>query len=131
MSTSFQVNFEVSLRSFENSFAHWFKCIYGELRISQFVTNTFLVCYMWPQARSISWTNLILPVTFIKVWAIRIQNNMHCWCIEIKKSAKYKLMLTWVMFCSYCQIGDSPGYLNITVYLPVMLQASSHTAEGN
>ena len=40
-------------------------------------------------------------------------------------------MNPWIMFCSYWQINDSSGYLHTTVYLVVMLQASSHTAEGN
>ena len=35
------------------------------------------------------------------------------------------------MMCSHFQINDSYGYLHITVYLEVMLQASWHTAEGN
>ena len=65
-----------------------------------------------------------LSITFIKVCPIPIQNNMHCWWIEIKKSPKYKLndnigdLLTtfwyhsndtkrnpWVMLCSHCPIN--------------------------
>ena len=38
---------------------------------------------------------------------------------------------TWVMLCSHCPINDSSGYLNNTVYLAVMLQASWHIAEGS
>ena len=41
-----------------------------------------LVCYKWPQTGSTSYTNLIFPVTFIKVCSLPIQNNMHCWWIE-------------------------------------------------
>ena len=35
------------------------------------------------------------------------------------------------MLCSYCLINNSSGYLHITVYLAVMLQASWHTVEIN
>ena len=34
---------------------------------------------------------LILYIKFIKVHLIPIQNNMHCWWIQIKKSPKYIL----------------------------------------
>ena len=39
--------------------------------------------------------------------------------------------LPWVLMCSHCPINDSSGYLHITIYLAVMLQASGHIAEGN
>ena len=118
---------------------------------SRFVISSPLVCYKWSQARSISCTDLIFLLTSIKVWPIPIQNNMHCWWIEIKESPKYKLYDNikhlskttfwyhsydtkrnpWVMLCSHCPISDSSGCLHITVYLAVMLQGSWHTAEGN
>ena len=133
-------------RSFESNSSHWFKCIYRESSGS-----CLLVCYKWSQTRSISCTNLISLLTSIKVWPISIQNNRHCWWIEIKESPKYKLYENigdlsettfwyhsndtkrnlWVMLCSHCPISDSSGCLHITVYLAVMLQASWHTAEGN
>ena len=85
----------------------------------------------------------------IKVCPMPIQNNIHCWWIEIKKSPKYKLndnigdlskttfwyhsndtkRNPWVMLCSHCPINDSSGCLHIIVYLAVMLQASWHTAK--
>ena len=34
------------------------------------------------------------------------------------------------MLCSHYPINDSSGYLHVTVYLAVMLQASWHTTEG-
>ena len=37
----------------------------------------------------------------------------------------------WIMLYSHLPINDSSGYLNITVYLAVMLQAFWHTEEGN
>ena len=118
---------------------------------SWFVTGSLLVCYKWSQTRSTSCTNLIFPVTFIKVCPIPVQNNMYSWWIEIKHIPKYKLYDNtgdlskttfwyhsndtkrnpWVRLCSHCPINDSYGYLHITVSLAVMLQASWHTAEGN
>ena len=58
---------------------------------SPFVINSLLVCYKWSQITSISCTNLISLLTSIKVCPIPIQNNMHCWWIEIKENPKYKL----------------------------------------
>ena len=66
-----------------------------------------------------------LYTTFIKVCPIPIQNKMHCWWNEIKKSPKYKLndnigdllktafsyhrndtkRNPWVMLCSHCPIN--------------------------
>ena len=37
----------------------------------------------------------------------------------------------WVIVCSHYPINDSSGYLNNTVYLTVMLQASWYTADDN
>ena len=92
------------------------------------------------------------PCNFCQsVFQIAIQNNMHCWWIEIKESPKYKLHENiwdlskttflyhnndtkrnrWVILCSHCPISHSFSCLHITVYLAVMLQASWHTAEGN
>ena len=34
------------------------------------------------------------------------------------------------MLCSHCPINDSSGYLHVTVYLAVMLQASGFLKEG-
>ena len=85
------------------------------------------MCYKWSQTRSTSYTNLIFPVTFIKVCPMPIQNTMHCWWIEIKDIPKYKLYDNigdlskttfwyhsydtkrnlWVMLCSHCPINDS------------------------
>ena len=118
---------------------------------SRFVINSLLVCYKWWQTRFTSCTNLVFLLTSIKVYPMPIQNNMHCWWIEIKGSPKYKLhdnikdlsktnfwyhsndtkRNPWVMLCSHCSISDSSGCLHITVYLAVMLQASWHTAESN
>ena len=118
--------------------------------VSRFVTNSLLVCYNWPKTRS-SYTSLDFRVTFTKVCPMPIQNNMYSWWIEIKEISKYKLYDNigdlskvtfwyhsndtkrnpWVMWCSHCLINESSGYLNITVYLAVILQASCHTAEGN
>ena len=119
---------------------------------SRFVIHSLLVLYKWSQTRSTPCTNLIFPRNnFYQSVRIPIQNNMHCWWIEIKKSPKYKLndnigdlskttfwyhsndtkRNPWVMLCSHCPINDSSGYLHITVYLAVMLQASWHTAEDN
>ena len=36
----------------------------------------------------------------------------------------------WVMLCSHSPINNSSSYLNKTVYLAVMLQASWYAAEG-
>ena len=48
--------------------------------------------HKWSQTRSTSCTNLIFPINnFYQSVSIPIQNNMHCWWIEIKKSPKYKL----------------------------------------
>ena len=115
----------------------------------QFVTNSRFVCYNWSRTGSISHTNLIFPVTSIKMCA------QYCWWIEIKKSPKYKL---------YDNIGDvqkqpfgikplTPGgnlglccvhitklmtHTTITTlpftlhnYVAVMWQTSWHTVEGN
>ena len=110
-----------------------------------------MVCCKWSQTRSISCTNLTYLLASIKVCLIPIQNNMHCWCIEIKENPKYKLQDNikhlpkttfwyqsndtkrnpWVMLCSHCPISNSSGCLHITVCLAVMLQGSWHTAEGN
>ena len=119
---------------------------------SRFVTHSLLALYKWTQTRSTSCINLIFPLNnFYQSVPIQIQNNMHCWWIEIKKISKYKLndnigdlskttfwyrsndtkINPWVMLCSHCSINDSSGSLHITVYLAVMLQASWHTAEGN
>ena len=118
---------------------------------SQFVTNGLLVCYKGSQTGSTTYTHLIFSVTLIKVCSIPIQNIMHCWWIEIRGCPKYKLYDNigdlsktkfwyhsydtkrnpWAMLCSYCPINDWYGYLHITVYLAVMLQASWHTAEDN
>ena len=118
---------------------------------SRFVTNSLLVCYKWSKARSSLYTSLVFLVTFTTACPIPIQNNMHCWWIEVKEIPKYKLSDNigylskttfwyhsndtkrnpWVMLCSHCPISDSSGCLHITVYLAVMLQASWHTAEGN
>ena len=35
------------------------------------------------------------------------------------------------MLCFHSLISGSSGYLYITIYLAVMLQASGHTAESN
>ena len=121
--------------------------IYRE-RGSHIVTESVLVCYKWSKTRSTLCTNLIFPTTFIKVCPMPSQNNMHCWWIEIKDIPKDKLYdnirdLTkatfwyysydtkrnpWVMLCLHSPINDSYGYLHITIYLAVMLQASWHTA---
>ena len=102
---------------------------------SRFVTQSLLVLYKWSQTRSTTCTNLIFLLNnFYQSVAIPIQNNMHCWWIEIKKSPKYKLndnigdLLTtfwyhsndikrnpWVMLCSHCPVNDSSGWLHITV----------------
>ena len=59
---------------------------------SQFVTHSLLVLRKWSQTRSTSCTNLIFPLNnFYQSVPIPIQNNIHCWWIEIKKSSKYKL----------------------------------------
>ena len=57
----------------------------------RFVASSFLVYYKSYQTKSISCTDLIFPITFIKVCPITIQNNMCCWGIEIKKKPKYKI----------------------------------------
>ena len=118
---------------------------------SRFVTNSLLVCYKCSKRRSSSYSSLVFLVTFTKVYPIPIQNNMHWWWIEIKKIPKYNFYddigdlskttfwyhrndtkrKPWVMLCSHCPINDSSGYLHITAYLAVMLQASWHTGEGN
>ena len=118
---------------------------------SRFVINSLLLCYKWSQTRSISYTNFIFLVTFIKVCPIPIQNNMHCWWVEINECPKYKLYANikdlskttiwyhsndakkspWVMLTSHCSISNSSGYLHIIVYLAVMLHASWRTAESN
>ena len=117
---------------------------------SRFVNNSLLVFYKWSKTRPSSHTSLFFLVTFTKACPTPIQNNMHSWWIEIKEIPKYKLYNNigdlsktafwyhrnntkrnpWVMLCSHCPINDSSGYLHITVYLAVMLQASWHTAEG-
>ena len=84
-----------------------------------------MVLYKWSQTRSTSCTNLIFPLNnFYESVPIQIQNNMHCWWIEIKKSPKFKLKDNigdlskttfwyhrndtkrnpWVMLCSHCPI---------------------------
>ena len=119
---------------------------------SRFVTHSLLVLRKWSQTRSTSCTNLIFPLNnFYQSVPILIQNNIHCWWIEIKKSSKYKLndnigdlskttfwyhsndtkRNPWVMSFSHCPINDSSDCLHITVYLAVMLRASWPTAEGN
>ena len=91
--------------------------------------------YKWSQTRCTSCNNLIFPLhNFYESVPIPIQNNMHCWWIEIKKSPKYKLndnigdfskttfcyhsndtnRNLWVMMCSHCPINDSSGWLHIT-----------------
>ena len=117
----------------------------------RFVINSLLVCYKWSQTRSFSCTNLISLLASIKVCPIPIQNNMHCWWTKIKGSPEYKIYDNtkdlsktafwyhsndtkrnpWVMLCSHCPISDSCACFHNTVYLPVMLQASWHTAEGS
>ena len=118
---------------------------------SRFVTSNLLVCYKWSKTRSSSYTSLVFLITFTKACPIPIQNNMYWWWIQIKEIPKYKLYGNigdfskttfwyhsndtkknpWVVLCSHCPINDSSGYLHITVYLAVMLQASWHTAEDN
>ena len=119
---------------------------------TRFVTHSLLVLYKRPQTRFTWCSNLVFPLNnFYQSVPIPIQNNMHCWWIQIKKSPKYRLnddigdlsktifwyhsndtkRNLWVMLCSRCPINDSSGCLHITVYLAVMLQASWHTAEGN
>ena len=71
------------------------------------------------------------------VCPIPIQNNIHCWWIEIKKRPKYKLYdkigdlsktafwyhnndikrNLWVIFCSYWPINDSSGCLPFSLQL--------------
>ena len=106
---------------------------------SQFVTHSLFVWYKWLQTRSTSCTNLIFPLSNLyQSVPIRIQNNMHSWWIEIKKSSKYKLndkigdlskttfwyhsndtkRNPWVMLCSHCPINDSSGLYT----LPFTLQ---------
>ena len=59
---------------------------------SRFVTQSLLMLYKWSQTRCTSCTNLMFPLNkFYQSVPIPIQNNMHCWWIEIKKSPKYKL----------------------------------------
>ena len=117
-------------------------------RGSRFVTTSLLVCYEWSKTRSTLDTNLIFPITFTKVCPIPIRNNMHWqW---IKDIPKYKIFDNignlsktifwyhsndtkrnlWVVLCSHYPINDSSGYLDVTFYLAVMLQACCHTAEG-
>ena len=137
-------------------FLHIGSKVYREsLRDSWFVTNNVLVYFKLPQTRCISSTNLIFPQLLSecvsKQYSKPIQNNMHCWWIEIKERPKYTIYDNirdlsettfwyhsndtkrnpWVMLCSHCPINDPSGYLHNTVYLAVMLQASWHTAEGN
>ena len=40
-------------------------------------------------------------------------------------------MTPWGTLGLYCPINNSSGYLQITVYFAVMLQASWHTVESN
>ena len=152
MSTSFQVNFKVYLKKFKKKILHTGLNVYTKSsKGSRFVINSLLVCYKRSQTRSLSYTSLIFLVTFIKVCPIPIQNNMHCWWVEINESPKYKrydnikdLSKTtiwyhsndtkknpWVMLTSHCPMSNSSGYLHIIVYLAVMLQASWRTAESN
>ena len=118
---------------------------------SRFVTHSLLVWYSHKQDLLHAPIWFSLYITFIKVCPIPIQNNMRCWWIEVKKSPKYKLNYNigdllkttfwyhsnntkrnpWVMLCSHCPINDSSRCLHITVYMAVMLQASSHTTKGN
>ena len=116
---------------------------------SRFVTNSLLVCYKCLKRIPSSYTSMVFPVTSTKAHPIPIQNNIHSWVIEIKEIPKYKLHIgdlsktafwyhsndtkrnPWVMLCSHCPINDPSGYLHITVYLAVMLQAPWYTAEGN
>ena len=97
------------------------------------------MCYRWSQTRSTSCTNLIFPVTSIKVCPLPIQNSMHFWWIEIKDIPKYKLYDNigdflkttfwyhnydtkrnpWVMLYSHYPISDSCSYYYT---LPFILQ---------
>ena len=74
-----------------------------------------------------------LHITFIKARSIPIQNNMHCWRIEIKQNLKYKPFdnfgdfskITffyhsndikrnpWVVLFIHCPINDSCGCLQL------------------
>ena len=57
---------------------------------SRFVIHSLLVLYKWSQTRSTPCTNLIFPLNNLyQTVRIPIQNNIHCWWIEIKKSPKY------------------------------------------
>ena len=94
--------------------------------------------YKWSQTRSTSGTNLIFPLNnFYQSVPIPIQNNIHCWWIEIKKSSKYKLndnigdlskttfwyhsndtkRNPWVIFCSHWPINDWSSCLPFTLQL--------------
>ena len=116
---------------------------------SPFVTNFLLVFYKWSQTRSISCTNLIFHVTFIKVCAqypfkttrnddeLRYRKALNTNFMIIgnltKRNFWYRSYDTkknlWVMLCWHYPINDSSGYFHITVYLAVMLQASWNTAK--
>ena len=117
---------------------------------SRFVANNLLVCYKCSKTRSSSYTSLVFVITFTKACPIAILNNIHSWWIEIKEILQDRLYGNigylskstcwyhsndtkrnpWVVLCSHCPINDSSGYLHMTVYLAVMLQASWHTAGG-
>ena len=99
--------------------------------------------YKWSQTRSTSCTNLIFPLNnFYQSVPIPIQNNMHCWWIEIKKSPKYKLndnigdlsktnfwyhsndtkRNPWVMLCSHCPINAHPAVYTLLFTLQLCVK---------
>ena len=108
-----------------------------------------LVLHTGSQTRSISCTNLIFHVTFIKVCAqypfkttrnddeLRYRKALNTNFMIIgnltKTNSWYRSYDTkknlWVMLCWHYPINDSSGYFHITVYLAVMLQASWNTAK--
>ena len=69
LSTSFQVNLEFPSSLLEISSAHSFKCIQRESSGDCWFVTNLLVYYKWSETRSISCTNSIFPLNFIRVCA--------------------------------------------------------------
>ena len=106
----------------------------GSSRDCKFVTNLLLVFLKWSQRRSISCTNLIFPVTYIKVGVQYVFkttcNDGELWKRKALNAnfiiGKLTKASFWyqgndnkrnpsVMLCSHCPINDSSGYCHNTI----------------
>ena len=77
------------LKVASSSLAHWVKCIYKS-------SGLFLVCYkkflgvLKVVTNNIYFSNMIFPLTFMKVWVILIQKNKDCYWIKIEEIPEYR-----------------------------------------